>query len=337
MQDLEEIINMINSMSLDACKMAENIGNGVGAALGEAVSSPNSNGHSDSYAAISEGIRTAAGYTSMVTGAINNLDDITIKSRFYGSFLEYVKEHSQNQTVKDFIPHLRAIVGDFGLVNKGESIDLQFYSDNNFNGLNDLFTAFLEPDGVKSINAVEANNIFTAGDDKIPERINFVPNETVIGSNDALYKVFYDEMISILDKIGPNGSKLTDYDLTMIRMLPKNGYKILNAVYVLGDSASDREEYLIKYAKYVALEYLASSMEMVLSETAKTIADYSKSLTITPEGMDLIDHMITMVGNIQKAGAEIKRIHSEWRKKIPDVDKDLYQKQLEQQIKNSLK
>jgi len=334
MQDLEEIINMINNMSLDACKMAENIGNGVGQALGSTVADAGGGLFSDSYAAAKGALRDAAPYAAAVTNFVNNLDDITIKSRFYGSFLEYVKEHSSNQTVKDFIPYLRATVGDFGVVNKEEEPSIKVYAGNKGN-LAKMYSVLLEPDGVSSYNYVTATN--SPAGSKFPEDITFTVNVDVVSQNNALHKVFYDDMINVLGKMGPQGSKLTASDLTLIRLLPKNGYKILNAVYALGDAAQEKEKYLLDYAKYVALHHLTSSLLNSYSEALQTIADYSKSLTIREMSVNAQKYMDFMKLDIHEAMKETKKLHSEWLKKYPGIDQNKYQKQLEQQIKNSLK
>jgi hypothetical protein len=248
--------------------------------------------------------------------------------------LEYVKEHSSNQTVKDFIPYLRATVGDFGVVNKEEEPSIKVYAGNKGN-LAKMYSVLLEPDGVSSYNYVTATN--SPAGSKFPEDITFTVNVDVVSQNNALHKVFYDDMINVLGKMGPQGSKLTASDLTLIRLLPKNGYKILNAVYALGDAAQEKEKYLLDYAKYVALHHLTSSLLNSYSEALQTIADYSKSLTIREMSVNAQKYMDFMKLDIHEAMKETKKLHSEWLKKYPGIDQNKYQKQLEQQIKNSLK
>lgn len=336
MQDLEEIINMINNMSLDACKMAENIGNGVGQALGSTVADAGGGLFSDSYAAAKGALRDAAPYAAAVTNFVNNLDDITIKSRFYGSFLEYVKEHSSNQTVKDFIPHLRAIVGDFGIVDDKEKMGFQFYVGEGATEIDKIYEAFLDPDGIKHMRYVAARNI-DSDSNRIPEKIEFTTVNDAPAANDALYLNFKNSIDDILAKMKPGGSKLTSSDLVTIRSLPKNGYKIINAIYALGDAASGKDAYIEEYSKYAALHYLTYALENTFSETAQTIADYSKSLTITDEGQAAQDHMNIMMINIQNAIAQLRKTHAKWASKLKNIDQDKYQTQLEAQIKNSLK
>jgi hypothetical protein len=245
--------------------------------------------------------------------------------------------------VKDFIPHLRAIVGDFGVVYKKKEMGIQNYPKSNLAAIEELFRAFLEPDGATPMRYVAVQNIYTDSND-VPEEIRYIVSVDTPSSSSSLDRLFYAELTSLLIKMRPGiygGSKLSASDLTTIRALPKNGYKILNAVYVLNIASSPingaQQAYLEKYAKYAALEYLASALQNSFAETLQTIADYSKSLTVTEHGKAAQAYMDFMISDINDAMKETNKIYEKWLKKYSDIDQNLYQKQLEQQIKNSLK
>jgi len=340
MQDLEEIINMINNMSLDACKMAENIGNGIGHALGSSISSPGSGGFSDSYSAISDGIRTVGGYTSMVTGAISSLDDITIKSRFYGSFLNYVKEHSSNDTVKQFIPHLIAIAGDFGIIiEPGKEKATHKTHPGNLDEIEKLYKAFLEPSSFNNWTAYTPVVVSGAGD--VPSDIRWDLSTGSLTPDTGLDSAYYELIVEIIGNMSPNGNKLTSADISALQELPKNGYKILNAIYALGDGSGnilpDQETYLRQYSRYVALNYLTEMLQNTISATKETISDYTKSLTVTEDGKLGEEKMEEYFKKLKEVSDNIKKVHHKKLQEFKDFDTDRYQKQLEAQIKNSLK
>lgn len=339
MQDLEEIINMINNMSLDACKMAENIGNGVGQALGSTVADAGGGLFSDSYEAAKVALRNAAPYAAAVTNFVNNLDDITIKSRFYGSFLEYVKEHSSNQTVKNFIPHLATIAGDFGIVmpqNK-EKPEVRVLA-RDLSEVKKLYKALLEP---SEFNKYKTHTTTVTKHQNQPTNITWTATIEGLTPTTGLDSRFYDDMVTILQKMPPSGSELESDDLLRIRMLPKNGYQILNAIFVLGNNSgalnTAQEDYLKRYAKYAALEHFTETLNNCLNAVHQTVADYSKNLTITEEGKEGIAQMNNYVKTLGDVRRAIMEQHKIYLGKFKELDQNQYQRELEEKIKNSLK
>ncbi|MDD3468021.1 MAG: hypothetical protein PHE67_12810, partial [Campylobacterales bacterium] len=157
----------------------------------------------------------------------------------------------------------------------------------------------------------------------------------------GLDSAYYELIVEIIGNMSPNGNKLTSADISALQELPKNGYKILNAIYALGDGSGnilpDQETYLRQYSRYVALNYLTEMLQNTISATKETISDYTKSLTVTEDGKLGEEKMEEYFKKLKEVSDNIKKVHHKKLQEFKDFDTDRYQKQLEAQIKNSLK
>jgi hypothetical protein len=244
--------------------------------------------------------------------------------------------------VKDFIPHLATIAGDFGIVippDKEKPEVLRLADD--LSEVEKLYKAFLEPSG---FNSYKTHTITVTKQQNTPINITWTATTGSLTPTTGLDSTFYNGMVTVLQKMKPSssgGSQLTQNDLLFLQNLPKNGYQILNAIYILGDNYgainAAQEDYLRQYAKYAALEYLTETLNNCLNAVHQTVADYSKSLTITEEGKEGLAWMNGYVKQLGFVRQEIMKQHKIYLGKFEKLDQDKYQKQLEAQIKNSLK
>jgi conjugative transfer pilus assembly protein TraH len=334
MQDLEEIVNMINNMSLDACQMAENLGNGVGSVLGSAIGDPMAG--NDTYETISSGLRDVRQTAQMITDGFNALDDLQIKSGFYGSFLNRISEQSNDTAVQNFIPHLRAMVGDFGYYVPADGDEAtRAEVAPNLNGVEELYKAMLEPDGSNSYRTMTATDI---KEGNMPIDIVYDTVYHTPLASQALYNDFFVELTDILVKM--KTQKLTPADINFVQYLPKNGYKILNTVYVESYTniiSGDDSEYLLDYAKYAALQYLTSSLKNSIHGVSKTLTDYTSSLSISLVSEEGLVAMREMLKNLKMLMLEVDRMHAQYEKNLPDINLEKYNKALESRIQKSFK
>lgn len=336
MQDLEEIVNMINNMSLDACQMAENLGNGVGSVLGSAIGDPMAG--NDTYETISSGLRDVRRTAQMITDGFNALDDLQIKSGFYGSFLNRISEQSNDTAVQNFIPHLRAMVGDFGFYVPADGDEaMAAHLPVNLPAVKELYDALLSTDITLSYKTVSANVDKTGN---MPINITYNTHTETPTSTEKLWATFFQQMKGIVQKMGPSGERLSASDIDLIQYLPNNGYKILNAIYLQNQGAgvnSAQENFLEDYAKYAALHYLTSSLKNSIHGASKTIAEYTSSLSISLVSKDGLAAMHYMVNNLIEVSKEIDHIHAQYEKNLPNIQKNEYTKELESRIQKSFK
>jgi conjugative transfer pilus assembly protein TraH len=302
MQDLEDTVEAINSFSLDACGIAENLGNSVGSSLGS-IASTGSSRYGDTYEAQKSMNENKSSFkTNELKDLINSWSD-TIngkslkldKLKGYGSFLNNLRINKipalNNYEPKEFIEVIRSMVGDVvGYIDENkENEDTYTYIQPTAN-ISDLIKLFAGISGgrfPKTVITLVGNN--SEWEDVVLTNMPTGLKVNTLASNDIVIDDFgtgdsstkswtyniKESIASVVGKIIAN-TELTSSDLTYLQNLPYNGYKIVNHYASIGFSNSSLP--LEDYARYIALENIKSEFSLILDLAERSLAEYSNEI-----------------------------------------------------------
>ena len=131
MQELEAATDLINSLSMDSCGIAEAAGTWAGAAIGESVR-PNGTDYMEEYRVFTgsgEGSNNVRKYVSGIKSALSGDWNTNKKKKLYGSMIDYIFENSNGYSSAEKVwmkPLVRGIYGDMVVyLDEGESKEVQ--------------------------------------------------------------------------------------------------------------------------------------------------------------------------------------------------------------------
>lgn len=343
MQDLEGIVEAINSFSLDSCAIAQNIGEPIGQALGNVVN-PSSSRYDDNYKALKSYNQDKSTFKmNDIKDTINSWSDtINGKSlkleqlKGYGSFLNNLRINKipalNGYGAKEYINIVRALVGDVvGYANKNDNYkDTYFYvvpdESQNITKLIDLFLG-KSTDGKGTFNPIEVTltdndstwtevtweNMPKGAVAQVSGAINFDDTSDDVSKwswTKKITKSFND----IIAKI-ENKENLTASDYGYLQNLPYNGYKIIN--YFATTSGKGGSITVEEYAMYVAIANVKYEMELILNLAAKSLSEYmndtQKMSTLTKENKADYEKVLTKVAKqleLLKTNDDIKNMQT---------------------------
>ena len=351
MQDIEEVVEAINNFSLDACGIAENIGNSIG----ESLSNPSNTRYSDSYAAQNARNTNKKDFNiNSVTDMINSWSDTVNgkslkleKIKAYGSFLNNLRLKKiptlNGYDPKDYVQLTRSLVGDVvGYMDQDNDLQDTYVSITPIHNVNDLIELLIgEKDGIFKKTIVDlvgnTNDWSEVKLDNMPKGFEVTFDASDIkfstGTENWTYKI-KESIKIVLDKLKADDSLDSD-DLLYLQALPYNGVKILNHFAMKGESISLSIE---DYARYIALENVKFQMNLMLDYAHEALNQYVNELKkLSTSKKDIVDKYQGVLDNVKNQKKLIRK--NEYLLSIPNykikIDK-LLNREIPQNRKQNL-
>ena len=294
MQDLENVVDDINSLSLDSCKASKQLGGYAGKELTRALGLGLDQGkYQDSYQAQKE--KTAdersflgKGWNSLKTAVGGSTDQI-IKNTLYGSVLTNtrVKLNPVGPVPnREFIAIARALLGD-----------LVFYAPNNKDTITwvapvttyeDLMNVLIDYDGNGKLKTMDIKLYDASGKD-VTDNIGNQPVRMKYEKDGIPYydqswtKKIYNDLNSVLTKLDAKTS-LSASDKTFLASLPKNGYLYINLAHL---GKAKYKENLKSFARYIALVNLYAQLQFIENNTINMVNEYLAALNPTADHLKI--------------------------------------------------
>lgn len=330
MQDIEEIVDDINSMSLDACQASQTSAEYAGRALGATTNQlVGSNVYDDSVAANKE--RQAdqptfvkAGWNDLKSKVAGYSADIQesflIKEKMYGSFLNNARRKLSSAGGIDgiyFVEAARALVGDVIVYSPNgldtpEEIMGDISIQNYYNAVVDGNTSNFAPIKITlrdetGIDVTDVVSSIPVRRDKIPTTSDFFTATTNLKTtNEAMLN-------SVIGRLKGKGT-LSNDEKNYIFNLPGNGYLMINNMVTKGDTS----EYTVEnISEALAIYFADIQLQYLLSETKKIAAQFLVSNT--PKDEKLKDMVVRLIDRIDKKQTEADEFFREHRKNLKSL------------------
>jgi len=318
MQDIEEIVDDINSMTLDSCAIAQSAGDFAGRALGDSINNAMAYGSQDGYKARKEAhddreASLAAGWNNLKTEANTIASDYGVKAAeaflaketMYGSLLHNAAQKANTMpglNRKDFIEAARAIVGDIVVyvpngaepkvefVGGGASIEQYYntvmYGDKNFKPVKVVLR--------DSHNTDVTDNPYT----NMPTKMD---NPQVISSGITTTNNFVEKakvmVKNIVTKLKAKQS-LDSMDKNFIFNMPFNGYTIINMAVL------ERGNLDIDYiGEYIGTYFAHQQIIAITSETQRIAVEYTQSNA--PKDKEVKEAIVRFIETLNSKSNEI--------------------------------
>lgn len=298
MNDLEEIVNEINSMSLDSCSAAQGLGNAAGEQITSALNLTAESGtYADGYKA-DKALKNDQptflknGWESFKTG-LNGLSDdakalVTQEKFLYGSVLNNARLDLEASAGLDgvyFVNMARGLVGDVLVCTNSQN---QNYSHEPASTIStqEFIEALVFGKEGKTIKALKVEMFDETGADLVNQKIISLPPKTcnvksddlTIDENATFTKLIKDRILSTLNTLKTPKAALSDQDKNFIATLPTNGYIVMNLLKM--EKGNIDIDY---FSEYIALENAKVQLTFILSETSKMIGEYMKQTKVQNE------------------------------------------------------
>lgn len=291
MNDLEQIVNEINSMSIDSCSVAQNLGEMAGRQITSALNLTTESGtYPDPYKA-DKALKNDQptflknGWESFKAG-LNGLSDdakalVTQEKFMYGSILNNARLDLEPSAGLDgvyFINMARGLVGDVLVCTNPQN---QNYTQKPTSTITvqEFIEALVFGKQTKTLKALRVEIRDEAGADITNRKIiSSMPKECKTASDDltidgeaTFTKQIKNKLLAVLTKLKTPRTNLTSEELNFIATLPTNGYIIMNLLKM--EKGNIDIDY---FSEYIALENARAQLIFILSETSKMIGEYTK-------------------------------------------------------------
>jgi len=284
MQDLEEIIDEINSMSLDACGLSQDIGGFVGKSIGDGINTLIGKGK---YEDGSEAQREIAeNKPSFLKEAWEGLKDnlgvtFASKSKGYGSLLENAFNDYKSfggLNTKFIKTVIRPLAGDvtFIIDSEGNDTERPFLS---IQTLDELIDAFVFNGGkyvtVSAKLKGENGDAWEIDNGDRPVKVTYTQDTVEIKKDETWSELIYVKLEDIVTSL-QNKEDLTNDQKETIINLPLNIIDIINAK-VAGSTSSTIN--LKNVSEYIALLNIKEALRITLKKTRERIGSYLSTTT----------------------------------------------------------
>lgn len=300
MNDLEGIVNEINSMSLDSCSVAQGLGNAAGEQITSALNLTAESGtYTDGYKA-DKALKNDQptflknGWDSFKAGIASLNDDakalVTQEKFLYGSVLNNARLDLEASAGLDgvyFVNMARGLVGDVLVCTNTEN---QNYVHTPMATIStqEFIEALVFGKEGKTIKALKIEMFDETGVDLVNQKIissppttcNVKSDDLTIDENATFTKLVKDKILSTLNKLKTPRTPLSDQDKNFIATLPTNGYIIMNLLKM--EKGNIDIDY---FSEYIALENAKVQLTFILSETSKMIGEYMKQTKVQNENL----------------------------------------------------
>ncbi len=329
MQDLENVVDQINSLSLDSCKAAQQLGGIAGKQLGKAMNYGIDQGKfKDYYSSLKQETQDQRaflekGWNSLKT-ATRGVRDSMIKSTFYGSLLNNARNKVNPSGPignDEFVAIARAIVGD-----------VVFYAPNNkdtffwiypIETFDDAARVLVDNENNTALSNNKLKKVFVRLFDKnggdVTDTISNMPVEKEVDTQDIINNkswtdLTYKKLNQILEKLN-NKQSLSQDDKSFLASLPKNGYLYVNLAHL---HRKKYEEKLHIFAKYTAMVNLEAQLKFIILNAMKMTNEYLTQMN--PADVDKREIVKQYQSLLRSKSRELR---SFFPGKIHDLEKEL--------------
>ncbi len=317
MQDIEEIIDTINNLSLDSCAIAQDLGNSVGKAIGEGINEGVSAGtyqdsvEADQAKTKDEPSFLKKGFADMTRGLGGLSDDLkslfVMEKRLYGSVLNSARQNlsaSGGLDGLEFVNMVRGLIGDVMVCTNVDNQDKQIVDYGKVSIRDAVQTIVFDGGtyhGVSIVMKSESGADLTLGKIKeMPKDCSYEPHDITFGASDTFTSLVLVKIDAILNKLNNKTAALDATERNIINSLPHNGYIIMNMLHI-GAAGIDKKD----FAQYIALVNLESQFAIILSESLRIIADLTSKLAPESEiHVEALRSLNARIKNKQKESDE---------------------------------